>query len=186
MKEYNKNNYIILNTLFIIAISITFISYTLAKYTSAIPNLSNNKSVASWTFSSDNTNYNYTFDLATTYLASDIASTKIAPGTSGTLNFVLSNANSDVGVEYTISLTKENAPQNIRFYSDSGFTEQLTNNQLVGTLNQGQTSTPIVIYWKWAYETDSADNDIYDTPAGISHNNMNVTATITGKQVQPQ
>ena len=115
---------------------------------------------------------------------------KIAPGTQGELTFNVSNKNTEVGTQYTIALSNENAPTNIKFYSDSACTIELQNSKLTGTLAPNADSQTVKIYWKWAYETGTvtdgvATGDSSDTTDGENANTMTVTATITGVQVEP-
>ena len=163
--------------------------FTFAKYRTQLDSSNQTATVAKWNFGEDNTN-TFTFSLANTYTESTLVRGKIAPGTQGELTFNVSNKNTEVGTQYTIALSNENAPTNIKFYSDSACTIELQNSKLTGTLAPNADSQTVKIYWKWAYETGTvtdgvATGDSADTTNGTAANTMTVTATITGVQVQP-
>ena len=165
--------------------------FTFAKYRTQLDSSNQTATVAKWAFGEDNTNTNtFTFSLANTYTASTLVNNRIAPGTQGELTFNVSNKNTEVGTQYTIALSNENAPTNIKFYSDSACTIELQNSKLTGTLAPNADSQTVKIYWKWAYETGTvtdgvATGDSDDTTDGVAANTMTVTATITGVQVEP-
>lgn len=163
---------------------------TFAKYKSQLSDVTSNATVAKWAFVTDNASQSFTIDLTGTYSSNTLVSNRIAPGTQGKLDFALSNEHTETGTEYSIVLDKTTGvPTNLKFYSDSNCTTELTDGTtLTGHLNPG-ASTTATIYWKWAYETGSTtadinSNDIVDTSNGTG-SSMTVTATITGTQTEP-
>ena len=201
-----KNNKITLFT--IIAIILTIIaliitSGTYAKYTSSIDTTTANATVAKWSvkingqdITKDSTAI--TFDLFETIYDSDgsevetdVADTKIAPGTSGGFNFTIENS-SEVTIKYSIDFTETNA-SNIpieysideeNYYTAEGLTEELNN--VAETIDIG-SSKNIDIYWRWAYEggTGATQTDSSDTALGSATTapTYNVKATIIATQV---
>ena len=156
-----------------------------AKYLSSVTG-TGSATVAKWAFSTDNTGGTITCQLDQTYDPATLKAGKIAPGTSGKCPFLISNANSEVGVEFTIvpnSIT--NKPVNLVFYKDAAHTVSFNAaNPITDTLAPGTTmDTPVYVYWEWPYETAGGNED--DTDAGESSNTMTITFDITGTQVRP-
>lgn len=158
-----------------------------AKYVSSITK-SGNATVAKWAFVSDNESSTLTCDLDKTYDATTLVGGKIAPGTSGYCEVELSNANTEVGVEYTISLpsTVANKPTNLKFYSDASHETEVTSAApITGTLAPNATATSVKIYWMWPYVDGTDSYDTADTTDGTAAKTMTMEFTITGTQVQP-
>ena len=195
VKNNKKRNVVLAAVLLGVAATVGTVGVTtFAKYKSQLTDVSSNVTVAKWAFDTDNSSHSYTFNLANTYTASTLVSNRIAPGTQGSFVFSLNNANGETGVEYTIDMAKNaGTPANLKFYSDSACTTELTNGTtLSGHLNPNASATTVTVYWKWAYETGSTDaekdsNDLIDTSNGktATADGMTVTATITGVQSQP-
>ena len=195
VKNTKKRNVVLAAVLLGVAATVGTVGVTtFAKYKSQLTDVSSNVTVAKWAFDTDNSSHSYTFNLANTYTASTLVSNRIAPGTQGSFVFSLNNANGETGVEYTIDMAKNaGTPANLKFYSDSACTTELTNGTtLSGHLNPNASATTVTVYWKWAYETGSTDaekdsNDLIDTSNGktATADGMTVTATITGVQSQP-
>lgn len=190
VKKTKKRNIILAAVLLGVTATVGTIGVTtFAKYRTQLSDVNATKAVAKWKFATDNASESFTIDLAETYTASTLTSGKIAPGTSGELDFALSNANTEVGTTYSIKLTNTNAPTNIQFCEDAACTTPLTNSTLTGHMDPGATTTA-KIYWKWAYETGTvtdgvATGDSNDTTNGEAGDTMTVTATITGVQEAP-
>ena len=190
VKKTKKRNIILAAVLLGVTATVGTIGVTtFAKYRTQLSDVKAQITVAKWSFASDNSSTNFTIDLAKTYTASTLVSNRIAPGTSGKLDFDLSNKNTEVGTTYSIKLTNTNAPTNIQFYEDVDCTTPLTNSTLTGHMDPGATTTA-TIYWKWAYETGTvtdgvATGDSNDTTNGEAGSQMTVTATITGVQEAP-
>jgi len=195
VKNNKKRNVVLAAVLLGVAATVGTVGVTtFAKYKSQLDAVSSNVTVAKWAFDTDNSSHSYTFSLANTYTASTLVSNRIAPGTQGSFVFSLNNAKGETGVEYTIDMAKNaGTPTNLKFYSDSACTTELTNGTtLSGHLNPNASATTVTVYWKWAYETGSTDaekdsNDLIDTSNGktATVDGMTVTATITGVQSQP-
>ena len=162
--------------------------------------------VAKWAFEDENDGDGLLeCELDKNYDTNTLSEGKIAPGTSGTCTFSITNKNSEVGVNYTITLSGvTNQPTNVKFYktkSGSGnnitYTDELTtsNGSVTGTINAGvATAQTEEIYWVWPYETGTvtdgvAEGDDEDTTDGenaaAATKKMTATFAIKGVQVQP-
>lgn len=177
-----RNLILVFALLFVTVLTGAIVANTYAKYTSTVDATSINGSVARWSFEFDNSNTILSFNLSQTYDTDTLVENKMAPGTSGHITMFLSNANTEVGTEYVVSILANNVPVNLKFYSDEAHTSELIDDQLSGTLKPGE-STDVNIYWEWPYESGDDLSDTYD---GISASDMTIMATITGTQVAPQ
>ena len=160
-----------------------------AKYASTVTSGSGSLTVAQWSFEEDNKNETITCDLSKTYDASTLYAGKIAPGTSGKCTISLSNANTEVGVDYVIKVkTITGAPTNMKFYKEAAHTNVVdTEAGITGTLAPKAAAQEVYIYWQWPYETpaDSDAGDEVDTSAGESAGTVSVSFEISGTQVRP-
>ena len=201
LKEIGINNlgnnvqHFVIAVLMMIAVTLTLVSSTYARYTATISR-NGTATVAKWAFTADNsgsTTMNVSF--ADTYHASTLVAGKIAPGTKGSFDISVSNASSEVGVEYTVTLgTIANAPTNIKFYSDATYATPLTTSTpITGKIKANDSTAKIVkIYWAWPYQTGAvtpatgvAAGDTADTADGVAAKTLTVPVTITGVQTQP-
>ena len=177
-----------------------------AKYIASFTADGDIANVAKWAFEDENDDDGLLeCKLDKNYDTNTLSEGKIAPGTSGTCTFSITNKNSEVGVNYTITLSGvTNQPKNVKFYktkSDSGnnitYTDELTtaNGSVTGTINAGvATAQTEEIYWVWPYETGAvtdgvAQGDDDDTTDGknavTATKTMTATFAIKGVQVQP-
>lgn len=184
-----KKNVVIVVLLLLLTVTAGFAVYTYAKYTSTL-NRTGVTRVAKWAFDTDNPGSTINFTLDQTYNANTLVSGRIAPGTSGSMAVQLSNANSEVGVSYSVKVgTITGKPANLKFYSDSSYQNELTpgTTTVTGTLTPRQAasaSTTVTIYWKWEYDVSSAA-DVQDTTDGAAAAGLTIPVEITGTQVQP-
>ena len=190
----NKKSLIVIALLILVGITSGYVASTYAKYTSQITGNNGTATVAKLAFDTDNASTSLTVALDKTYNASTLVANKIAPGTEGSFNIQVSNANTEVGVNYTIALNSiTNLPTNMKFYATrsgtSGaytYSDEITpgTGTITGTLAPNAAATTKTVYWKWAYET--TDGDAADTTAGGNANTLTIGVDITGTQVQPQ
>ena len=174
-----KKKLLVIALLLLFGVTAGYVASTYAKYASTFEG-SGTITVAKWAFEDDNDPMTIDIDLATTYDADTLIGGKIAPGTSGSFAIDLSNANTEVGVDYSISLSNTNAPANLVFTSGGN----AISGPITGTLTPGQTGETVTVNWEWPYYTSAAD-DVEDTTDGENANTMTITATITGVQVEP-
>ena len=185
-----KNKALIASLVLVFAIVIcgALVARTYAKYVSTVTPSASEATVAKWSFGDDNQNATFTFALDHTYDANTLLNGRIAPGTSGSFAIDITN-NSEVGLQYTIALTKTGVPTNVKFYSDAAHQNELTNDTLTGTIaqNAAQKTVTATVYWDWAYNTTNGDQaDTTNGEAGgASGTKMTVSATVTGTQLQP-
>lgn len=163
------------------------IGSTFAKYTTAAPAQATTASVAKWDvkITKDGSQSITTFDLFTTIKDSNgtdnetnVASERIAPGTSGAFQFQIKN-DSEVTANCTVTLNVTNAnniPIQFAFNSDN-YSDSTTFD--VGELAIGAEATTVTVKWKWAFEGNDGDTAL--GTAGTA--TVTVGATITAEQV---
>lgn len=183
-----KKNIGIFLLILLVGVLGAYIAGTYAKYTGTVAK-NGTATIAKWAFNSDNTSGNIDITLTPTPDATTVATDKIAPGTSGSFDIVVSNENSEVGINYEIIFgSLANVPTNLIF-KIGGTTVTPATQKITGTLPAGQKET-ISLVWEWPYETpaNSAAGDPADIANGTASGtnlNMSFTATINGTQVPP-
>lgn len=164
-KKINFKVIVIVVVLFII-LAIIISSKTYSRYKKQMThNLQvNNIDVAEYEFNvgvNEAENYIQTINLKDTLDAdSNYLSNIVVPGRSGHFVLYMNSTSSEVAIRYTITISRNNIPNNLKFYTDSNFTNELT--QITGDiLLDGQRVVPVTIYWKWLNidSTQSNSND---------------------------
>ena len=171
-------------TVLVAVLSLTFVSSTFAKYTSAVSG-SDQARVAKWDviYKGESTEavhgtssaQEITFDLFNTILDSngsnetDVNANLIAPGTKGSFKFVLQN-NSEVSAKYeikfTVTKTNANIPLTFTVKKDGTAASAALDTQ-TGVF-EGSTAVEYTIDWAWAFEqSDVAAGDAVDTNLGV-------------------
>lgn len=195
-----KRNYaLVVALLFVTVLTGVVVFNTVAKYTSSVEN-SGSLTVAKWNFATDNalTSNTFNISIAPTATSSTLVEGKVAPGTSGSFDIVVSNS-SEVGVNVTVAIgavTGGTLPAGLHFYSDDTYTTAVTpgTTTYTGKIAASDGSTKVslttkTIYWKWDYEVGTGDtlatNDAADTTAGVAGAELTIPVTITGTQVEP-
>ena len=156
-----------------------------AKYIATLTSGTGSIGVAKWAFTSDNQSAELKCELDKTFDADTLVSNQIAPGTSGTCEILLSNENSEVGVDYTLTVNSMSAPTNL-IIKDSEDNTLSVGSTVTGKLTPGQVQTKgngVKLTWEWPYETTGGDNA--DTADGIADGEMSITFGIYGEQVEP-
>jgi hypothetical protein len=156
-----------------------------AKYVATLTGNSGNISVAKWAFSGENSGSGLITCTPNAYNTTKLSAGKIAPGAAGVCTISVTNEQSDVGVHYTITLGDvANKPTYLEFFEDESHSTPLTANGIEGTINANDsTAQEKTIYWYWPYETTDGDDE--DTTDGENAENMTITFSINGEQVQP-
>lgn len=167
-----KKKLLVIALLVVFGLTAGYVANTYAKYTAEL-NGSGDVSVAKWAFEEDNQTINIDIDLGGNIDASTLVDGKIAPGTSGSFEIELSNEHSEVGVQFSVTLTNSNAPTNLTFS---------TGNTITGKIAAGDTLS-IPVTFSWPYQT--TNGDAADTADGKAANDMTITASIVGTQVKP-
>jgi hypothetical protein len=123
-----------------------------------------------------------------TYDTDTLVGGKIAPGTYGECKIEISNANSEVGVNYEVkpnSIT--NQPTNLKLYKDAAHTEPFSSSSTItGFIPAKQTAAEKAsVYWAWEYQDGTTAYDDADTADGVAAKTMTLVFDVTGTQVQP-
>ena len=192
-KTRNKPVIILLALLLITAIA--FSMYAYAKYKTTLKG-NGTAQVAKWSFKvNGQTQTIPDIDLATTMKkVNNVAENKIAPGTEGSFDLNLDATGSEVAIDYNIKLAVTEKPTNLRFYTDSSYTKEIAstdgvmNVSGVMSLEEIKTVQTKTIYWKWAYQTGTATNDIVANDkidTADSKKSVTMTITVTGTQRNP-
>ncbi len=192
-KTRNKPVIILLALLLITAI--VFSMYAYAKYKTTLKG-NGTAQVAKWSFKvNGQTQTIPDIDLATTMKkVNNVAENKIAPGTEGSFDLNLDATGSEVAIDYNIKLAVTEKPTNLRFYTDSSYTKEIAstdgvmNVSGVMSLEEIKTVQTKTIYWKWAYQTGTATNDIVANDkidTADSKKSVTMTITVTGTQRNP-
>ncbi len=164
-----------------------FVSSTFAKYTSSVSG-TDSVTVAKWAIEVNDTDAvakdTVTFDLFSTIMDSDaqtaetdVASGKIAPGTSGAFDLKIENL-SEVTATYDVKFTFSGASIPVQ-YSLDGSTWGDSLADVADDIEAGG-STTVKVYWQWPFERNA---DAEDTSIGVAASTVTVTATITATQV---
>ncbi len=83
-------------------------------------------------------------------------SKRVIPGSFGKIVFNLDFLSTDVDVKYTINPIRKNVPNNIKFYSDDTFTNEIEFKEGLVLKNSYKDE---YIYWKWIYKDDPESNE---------------------------
>lgn len=188
----NKNGksvLVIMVLLLLVGISLSYVAGTYAKYTTSINNVSGNATVAKWAFGTDNNSTSFNVNLTDTTISNTtLVEDKIAPGTEGTFDINLINTNSEVGVDWKVTIgSVTNLPTNLKLYSDAAHTKPLATDgtaTITGQLKaKDSTGINVPIYWAWAYNTENGDTA--DTANGEAASTLTVSLKVDGVQTQP-
>ncbi len=182
----NKKSLTIVVLLLLVALTSGYVASTYAKYTETLADATATAQVAKWDFKKGTNNGNLVISLPATIDASRLTANMIAPGTGGSFNLDLDNSGSDVGVEFEITFTDlANVPSNLVFKQDST-TLAISGSKITGYIPaKGTLSIPLA--WEWPYETSGtlATEDGEDLADGKAAEEMSITASIKGTQVNP-
>ena len=190
-----RNKPIIILIALLLITAIVFSMYAYAKYKTTLKG-NGTAQVAKWSFKvNGQTQTIPDIDLATTMKkVNNVAENKIAPGTEGSFDLNLDATGSEVAIDYNIKLAVTEKPTNLRFYTDSSYTKEIAstdgvmNVSGVMSLEEIKTVQTKTIYWKWAYQTGTATNDIVANDkidTADSKKSVTMTITVTGTQRNP-
>lgn len=192
MKKQRKS-LMLIALLLLVGITAGRVASTYAKYTAKVEG-EGSATVAKWAFDTENSTTQFDVTLDGTYDATTLVADKIAPGTKGYFEVKLTNAQSEVGVDFTVEVgTATNKPTNLKFYKDAGYTTELVpgTDSITGQIAQGDaTGLKVKVYWKWVYETGTVTNGIAagddaDTTNGKNAASLTVPLTVKGVQREP-
>ena len=191
----NNTKPIVVLLALLLVTAIAFSMYAYAKYKTTLTG-NGTATVAKWSFKvNGQTQTIPDIDLATTMKkVNNVAENKLAPGTEGSFDLNLDATGSEVAIDYNIKLTVTEKPSNLRFYTDSSYTKEIAstdgvmNVSGVMSLEEIKTIQTKTIYWKWAYQTGTAANDIVANDkidTADSKKSVTMTITVTGTQRNP-
>ena len=189
----NKKSMFVILLLLLVGVSSIYVARTYAKYIGEAEG-TGSAVVAKWAFEDDNVTAINNISLEGTADVSTLSDGKIAPGTSGSFVINLNNENSEVGVDFTISMgTITDKPANLKFYKDANHTTEFVpgTTTITGQLAaEDATGVDVTLYWAWEYETGTvtdgvATGDAADTQAGEAATSLSIPITIKGVQVRP-
>ena len=185
---------IILALALILAIILSIYAYS--KYTSSYKG-SSTSTVAKWSFKVNGHSDEEIGDIdfvQTIENQNNVVEKKLAPGTQGKFELTLDGTGSEVAIDYKIALTITEKPRNLKIYEDSEYKNEVTEQNgefdITGSIPLEEVNTPLVkpVYWKWAYETGTTEeeiksNDKIDTED--SKKSVTMTIKVTGTQRNP-
>ena len=189
----NKKSMFVILLLLLVGVSSIYVARTYAKYIGEAEG-TGSAVVAKWAFEDDNVTAINNISLEGTADVSTLSDGKIAPGTSGSFVINLNNENSEVGVDFTISMgTITDKPANLKFYKDANHTTEFVpgTTTITGQLAaEDATGVDVTLYWAWEYETGTvtdgvATGDAADTQAGEAATSLSIPIAIKGVQVRP-
>lgn len=164
---------------------------TLARYTTEV-SAKAKTTVAAWSFKAMNgdtalTNASVINLATTTYDETTLKTGMIAPGTKGTFDLKIDGTGSDVGISYSIKISKANTgsieiPTNLKFQIDG---KDYTLNELEqGTIaaNAENKVITLPVTWEWPYGANVADNV---DGAAFDGGDLVLDIVVTGEQVTP-
>ena len=190
----NNKPVLILALALILAIILSIYAYS--KYTSSYKGTSTS-TVAKWSFKVNGHSDEEIGDIdfvQTIENQNNVVEKKLAPGTQGKFELTLDGTGSEVAIDYKIALTITEKPRNLKIYEDSEYKKEVTEQNgefdITGSIPLEEVNTPLVkpVYWKWAYETGTTEeeiksNDKIDTED--SKKSVTMAIKVTGTQRNP-
>ena len=157
MKMSSTKNSIILFTAVIIGvIIITFSSYSVYK---RIASNEAEISIAKFQIKINNSDsIVQNIALKDTITTNNYSDDEVVPGTNGAFDLSIDFSNVEVSSNYAINFDRTNIPNNLKLYSDSNYTNEITS--INDSYNIGDsTNKTITVYWKWNYLNDNVSNE---------------------------
>lgn len=114
----------------------------------------------------------------------NLATNKIAPGTTGTLNVVIDGTGSDVGIDYTVTLAMADSsalPTGLKFTADGlEFKKGTTTATTTGTIPLANVASglQVPITWEWTLGDETTDAN-YDKTNDTGANNVDAAKSIS-------
>lgn len=160
--------------------SLVLATYAWAKYTTTTSG-ETTAVVAKWNVSGSSS------DLTWSKTFTHVVAERLAPGTNGTIPVEFGINDTEVDVDYVITLVSAtNKPTNLKFYTDSTKTKEISvgGTAYSGQIAHGGEKFTGAIYWDWPYQT--TDGDTADTTDGEAAKTMTVSIKIDATQVKPE
>lgn len=182
MKKNKKISLVILGIITLIfAIAA---GYTFSKYFYSIPG-SASATVAAWSFKA---NAGDETKKLTEIILKPTGGTKIAPGTTGEFQIKVDAIGSDVDVNYSVNISQEHLPANMRF-KIKGETQEynsmaaLAEAKVHGTLDSTNQTKTYTVVWNWPYENTSTNTNSNDMNA-LNLSNVGFQIEVVGEQAE--
>ena len=153
-------------TIIILALLVSAITISLTTYSVFRKNASTSTDVATAEFT-------YSITAVELSLKDSITNSfPLAPGAEGEVQLNIDLTGADVSIDYLIEISRNGIPTNLKFYSDSARTTEIS--QIQGSYSLGtSTSKSHTIYWKWLV-VDTATGNLNDS----QYMNSNITLTL--------
>ena len=138
---------------------------TLAKYTTSVSG-TGTATVAKWkvNIKANNTapvdnKFEFTLSDTTTANKDNIATKKVAPGSTGSIPYEIDATGSEVAATLSCAIDTKNLVNiPIKFYSDSAYSKEITETITKDiSVDESEAKLSGNIYWKWVTSSDSAD-----------------------------
>ena len=181
--------------LIVIITTIMSIGFAYAKYKTTLQGETSIK-IAKWSFKVIDGNPQtidvLDFPITRTDNNSDVQEDSIAPGTYGKFQIEIDPRGTETMLIYEININFTNKPKNLRFYLDENMTYELevinANLQISDflSLEDVKNIAEKTIYWKWAMETGSTEEEINNNDLIDSEfigKSVEMLISVTGKQV---
>ena len=169
IKNKKQNLSFMLLVLLLISAIVCISSFGIATWARYRSTVGNNvvAQIAKWSFKVNNEEEQFAdINLADTISFEHVVNTKVAPGTYGSFDLDIDGRGSEVSLDYYISMVVAQKPTNLKFYTDSNYTQEIeisAGNKmfLEGDLLLTEASMQEIktIYWKWDYRTTTMPSE---------------------------
>ena len=169
-EEKKKSNlWFMLLVLLLISVILCISSFgiaTWARYRSVVGN-NVEAQIAKWSFKVNGEEEQFAdINLADTIAFEHVEKTTIAPGTYGSFDLDIDGRGSEVSLDYYVDMIVAQKPTNMKFYSDSNYTQAIeiavgNKMYLEGDLllSENPMRETRTIYWKWDYRTNTLPSE---------------------------
>ena len=176
-KRSNYKNIVLFSAIFVLISFIAFSSYSIYKRS-----VSNEvkASVAKFQFTLNNSDeLTQNIVLKNTITTNNYSNDLVVPGTNGQFDLVFDLSDVEVSVNFIINFDRSNIPTNLKIYSDSSYTNEVSS--INDSYNIGDSTTKtITVYWKWNYLTDDTSNT---NDSLYMNQNISLPTSVTVSQI---
>lgn len=184
MKKNNLKNRIFIFGFVLLLLTTAGASWTLAKYTTSVSGQAT-ATIAKWSFKANGSDGTSEFKVDLNETSNqNVASGKIAPGSSGSFDIEIDASGSETALDYKIEFSDITDPiANLKFYQDAEHKQEIsdltTTTALNGTIAVSETKNKVIktVYWEWKEGSDAAD-----TAIGLAGGTMTFKIKVTGTQ----
>lgn len=178
----NKKRKIMSVIIIVTLILIIAAGYTFSKYFQSVQGRAT-ATISSWSFKANAGDENKKLG---EIVLKPTNGNKIAPGTSGEFQIKVDSTGSEVDVDYSVNITQENLPANMRFKiknktQDYATMAALAEAEMEGTLTSALPTKTYDIVWDWPIENTSTNTNNADM-AALSLTNLGFQIEVVGEQ----